>query len=72
MLERIYKDRLICDLRIIRKQNQATEKCHHLQIVLRSCQMRNLFTGNKDSLVRKCYSLQNLIIWNWNCLWKRG
>ena len=51
MFERIYKDRLICDLRIIRKQNQATEKCHHLQIVLRSCQMRNLFTGNKASFI---------------------
>lgn len=51
MFKRIYKDRLVCDLRIIRKPDQTIEKCHHLQIVLRSYQMRNLFANNRSTFV---------------------
>lgn len=40
---KIYKNMLIRDQRIIRRKSQDPEKCHHLQIVLRSCQVRNPF-----------------------------
>lgn len=48
---KIYKNMLIRDQRIIRRKNQAPEKCHHLQIVLRSCQARNPFAGDGSMII---------------------
>lgn len=51
MIERIYIDRPVRNLRIIRKQNQTLEKCHHLQIVLRSCQMQNPSVSDRSQII---------------------
>ena len=51
MDEKIYKNVLIRDQRIIRRKSQAPEKCHHLQIVLRSCQIRNPFAGGRSLII---------------------
>lgn len=48
---KIYKNMLIRDQWIIRRKNQAPEKCHHLQIMLRSCQARNPFTSDRSLII---------------------
>ncbi len=51
MIERIFIDRPVHDLRIICKQNQTPEKCHHLQIVLRSCQMQSPSASGRSQII---------------------
>ena len=48
---KIYKNMLIRDQRIIRRKSQDPEKCHHLQIVLRSCQVRNPFAVGGSTII---------------------
>ncbi len=48
---KIYKNVLIRDQRIIRRKSQAPGKCHHLQIILRICQTRNPFAGDRSLII---------------------
>ena len=48
---KIYKNMLVRDQRIIRRNSQTPEKCHHLQIILRSCQARNPFAGDRSLII---------------------
>lgn len=48
---KIYKNMLVRDQRIICRRRQAPEKCHHLQIVLRSCQARNPFVSDRSLII---------------------